>query len=76
MAKTCLNDQDLGIQYPVSINNHNTTGEINEFIDIILNDKPVNTDGIEGASTVSVCLSMIESAKNGGHNVVIKYDFR
>ena len=70
-----VRDQVLGIQYPVAINHHNTTGEINEFIDIILNDKPVKTDGIEGASTVLVCLAMIESAANGGANIKIEYNF-
>lgn len=70
-----VRDQVLGIQHPVSINHHNTTGEINEFIDIILNDRPVNTDGVQGASTVQVCLAMIESAANGGQNIAIEYDF-
>ena len=70
-----VSDQVMGIQYPVSINNHNTTGEISEFIDIILNDKPVKTDGREGASTVAVCLSLVESSANNGQNIKLSFDF-
>ena len=69
------NDQSLGIAYPVNIQNHNTAGEITEFVDIILNDKPVMTDGVEGASTVAVCMAMVESARLDGMQVLVNYDF-
>ncbi len=70
-----VSDQVIGMKYPVSINNHNTTGELSEFIDIILNDKPVKTDGKEGASTVVVCLALVESSVTNGRNIKISYDF-
>lgn len=62
-------------KHPIIINNHNTAGELSEFIDIIINDKPVKTDATQGASTVAVCLSMVESAMKNGQNVKVSYDF-
>jgi predicted dehydrogenase len=70
-----VEDQAIALTYPVSIDNHNTAGEINELVDIILHDKPVVTDGIQGASTVAVCLAAIDSAA-AGCPVEIKYDFK
>ncbi|MBR4292410.1 MAG: Gfo/Idh/MocA family oxidoreductase [Clostridia bacterium] len=59
---------------PVDINNHNVTSEIEELIDCILNDKPVPTDGIEGASTVAVGYAIVQSAATGD-KVVVDYNF-
>jgi len=70
-----VSDQVMGIKYPVAINNHNTAGELSEFIDVILNDKPVKTDGREGASTVAACLALVESANANGKNIKVSYDF-
>lgn len=70
-----ISDKVIGIKYPVSINSHNTTGELSEFIDIILNDKPVRTDGREGASTVAACLALVESSAANGQNIRLTYDF-
>lgn len=50
------------ILYPVSLANHNTIGEFQEFADIILNDKPVSMTVREGANTVAACLAIVESA--------------
>lgn len=69
------NDQNLAIEYPISISSHNTTGEIAEFADIISNDGPVLTDGVEGASTVAVCMAMVESARLDGMPVKVDYKF-
>lgn len=66
--------QSTGIVLPVSINNHNTVAEIGEFIDSIENDKPVRTDGVQGASTVAACLAAVESARTG-RAVSVSYDF-
>lgn len=60
--------------YPITINNHNTTGEIAEFVDIILADKPVRTTAREGASTVAAALAAIESTRTG-MPVPISYNF-
>jgi UDP-N-acetylglucosamine 3-dehydrogenase len=70
-----VSDQTMGIQYPVSINNHNTAAELGEFIDCILRDKSVKTDGREGACTVAACLALVESAAANGKNVTVSYDF-
>ena len=59
---------------PVDINNHNVASEIEELIDCILHDKPVPTDGREGASTVAVGAAIVESAAKGD-KVVIDYCF-
>ncbi len=51
--------------YPISINNHNTVGEIGEFVDCIINDKPIATTVYEGAATVAAALAAIRSTKSG-----------
>jgi len=58
----------------IDINNHNMTAEITEFIDCIVNDKPVPTDGVEGASTVAVGNAIVESAAKG-EKVIVDYNF-
>jgi hypothetical protein len=63
------------IDCPVENNRHNTLGEITEFIDAIRHDMPVAADGVEGASTVAVCMALIESAANRGMPVTVRYDF-
>ena len=50
---------------PVQVNNHNAAREFEVVADAIINDKPVPTDAREGAKTVEVCLSIIESSKTG-----------
>ena len=62
-------------QIPVDINNHNVTSEIEEFCDAILNDKPVPTDGWEGAATVAVGNAIVESAAADGQKVMVDYNF-
>ena len=49
----------------VEVNNHNAAAEFTVFADSILNGAPVATDATEGAKTVEVCLSIVESAKTG-----------
>ena len=49
----------------VEVNNHNAAREFEAFADAILRGKPVLTDAREGAKTVEVCLSIIESAGTG-----------
>ncbi|MBQ1258228.1 MAG: Gfo/Idh/MocA family oxidoreductase [Clostridia bacterium] len=51
--------------YSLSINNHNATGEIADFADRILNDKPIATSAEEGAATVFAALAAIRSTKSG-----------
>lgn len=71
-------DADCGyttpMLYPVSINNHNAAGEISEFTDKILQDKPIATTTEEGAATVFAALAAIRSAKTGLPEKIV-YDF-
>ncbi|WP_177182665.1 Gfo/Idh/MocA family protein [Paenibacillus sp. OV219] len=69
-----VNDQTISISHPVNIRSHNTIDEIKEFVDILLNDDQVRTDGVEGASTAAVCLAIVESASTN-QSVRIQYDF-
>ena len=69
-----MNQQLLEIKIPVAINNHNFEGEVTEFCDCIAEGKPVPTDGVEGASTVAVCLAIVESFKTG-EKVKVDYNF-
>lgn len=71
------NGEYLGLdteKIPVDINNHNVASEIEELIDCIINDKPVPTDGREGASTVAVGAAIVESAAKGD-KIEVDYNF-
>ena len=56
----------------VEVNNHNAVREFEAFAEAIRGNKPVLTDAREGARTVEVCLSIIESA-NTGRPVRVRY---
>lgn len=51
--------------FPVEVENHNVADEIKEFIDCLVNGKPMLTDEVEGAKTVVAALSAAWSAKEG-----------
>jgi predicted dehydrogenase len=55
----------LPTELPVNVNNHNMTAEIEDMCDVILNDKPIECDVIQGANTVAVCHAAIKSAAEG-----------
>lgn len=57
--------RELEVKLPVVLNDHNFGGEVQDFCRCILEDEPVPTTGVEGASTVSVCLAIVESFKTG-----------
>lgn len=57
---------------PINLADHNTTGEIEMFLDALTEDKPMPVSSIEGASTVAVCVATVESTKTGVP-VQIKY---
>ncbi len=67
-------EHELILSKKININDHNTKGENEQFCDCVLNDKPVPTDGREGARTVAVCRAVVESC-NSGMPVKISYDF-
>lgn len=50
---------------PVCVDNHNVEGEVADFLDAILRNKPLKADVIEGAKTVAACIAAVESAKTG-----------
>jgi predicted dehydrogenase len=60
------------ISLSVTVGNHNSYGELEDFINAILEDKPTPTTAYDGASTVAVCLAAVESAKIGAP-VKVKY---
>ena len=49
----------------VEVNNHNAAREFEAFAGSVNSGKPVLTDAKEGAKTVEVCLSIIESSETG-----------
>lgn len=59
---------------PIDVNNHNALREFEVFANHILSDTPVDTDAIEGAKTVEVCLSIVDSS-NKGKTVYPNYEF-
>ena len=61
---------------PVNIANHNVTAEIAEFVDCIINDKPVKTNVYEGAKTVATALAAAKSAALGGQPVKVEDMFK
>lgn len=50
---------------PIAINSHNMASEIDDMCGAILGEHPVETDAIEGANTVAVCLAAVQSAAEG-----------
>ena len=66
------NTKVIPIQLPISLNNHNTYGELESFAESILNDTPVTCTSYEVECTVAVCVSAMESAREG-KPVVIEY---
>lgn len=50
---------------PVEKNNHNMTAEIRDMCDVILGNKPLDIDAVEGANTIAVCLAAVESSASG-----------
>jgi len=64
-----VKQQTVEMKIPVSVNNHNFAAEVTDFCKCLLENRPVTTDGVEGASTVAVCLGLIaylDLGHNGG----------
>jgi len=53
------------IRLPVDISSHNVTSEVAELVAAIRENRPVSTDGREGAKTVAACRAAVESAATG-----------
>lgn len=66
--------QTIGLTIPVEVNNHNFAGEARDFCNAIYEGRDVISDGINGASTASVCFAIVESFKTG-NKVKVDYDF-
>ena len=56
-------EQTVRMQYPVSIDSHNVTSEIRYFVNCLMQGKPVEMDGREGAATVAVCNAIVQSVQ-------------
>ena len=69
-----LHQQAVELKIPVAINNHNFEAEVRDFCECILEGKPVLTDGVEGASTVAVCLAIVESEQKE-EKIKLEYNF-
>ncbi len=63
----------IEIKIPVTVNNHNFAAEVQDFCTAVLENKEIVTDGLNGAKTVKVCLSIVESF-NTGEKVKIDYN--
>lgn len=57
--------EEIPILCPVSLSNHNTIGEIADFVDAIRMDAPVKTDSLQGAATVAASLAVLASVQTG-----------
>lgn len=57
---------------PCQSKGHNMSGEIKDFAEAILQNKPNPIEAVEGASTIAVCCATVEAAKLG-QPVQIKY---
>jgi len=64
--------RNIEMRINCEVNNHNTKGEISDFCKCILENRPVTTDGVEGASTVAVGLAIVESVETG---LPVKVDY-
>ena len=51
--------------FPIEVADHNVADEIADFVDCLLNNKPIPMDAVEGAKTVIAALSAAQSAKEG-----------
>ncbi len=66
--------QVIEMKLPVELSSHNTKAEIEDFCKCIVEGRPVSTDGVEGASTVSVGVAIVESVKTNKY-VTVDYNF-
>jgi predicted dehydrogenase len=60
-----LSAQTVPVHYPVTLSSHNTYDELTDFVGAIMHGIKVTVDGTDGAKTVEVCLSLIESIQSG-----------
>jgi len=65
--------QEIKLEIPVAMNDHNFAGEVGDFCDAIINGREVECTGKEGAATVTACLAIVESARIG-EKVTVHYD--
>jgi len=57
--------QEIGIEIPVLLNDHNFAGEVEDFCNAIITGGQVECTGEEGAVTVAACMAIVESARTG-----------
>ena len=66
--------QTIPVQLDVPVITHNISAEMQEFTDILRENRPVLTDGAQGAATVAACLAAVQSAQTGEKTYPI-YEF-
>ncbi len=66
--------RELELKIPVPVNNHNVAAEVKLFSEVLLGERELEITGLEGAKTVSACLSIIKSAASGKPELV-DYNF-
>ena len=62
---TIFDENHAPRKLPIDINNHNVFAEISEMTAAIRENRLPSTTGYDGADTVSICLSAVESTKSG-----------
>lgn len=62
---TIFDENHAPRELPIDINNHNVFAEISEMTAAIRENRQPSTTGYDGADTVSICLSAVESTKSG-----------
>ncbi len=72
--KAPISQQTVEMRIPIAINNHNFAAEVTDFCKCLLENRPVTTDGVQGASTVAVCTAIVESFKTG-EKIKLDYNF-
>jgi UDP-N-acetylglucosamine 3-dehydrogenase len=51
--------------FPVNVSNHNVGDEIAELVDAVVQDRPLQMNGREGARTIAAGIAVIESVRTG-----------
>jgi len=66
--------KEIEIKIPVELGSHSVDKEIKDFCQCIIDNVPPALSGAEGASTVSVCTAIVESAEKNVP-ITVDYDF-
>lgn len=65
--------QEIGMDIPIAVNDHNFCGEVTDFANAVINGKLIDCTGEEGMVTVATCMAIVESAAKE-EKVKLSYD--